>query len=261
MVLNCIVQALTIAAYAARLAGARSGRAATAISLFNMFATSSRFAQMLYTPMLGSLSDRAGVFGTLMPYQWQLRFIVFAGTIGAVIGTLALPTFVMLYLRAIRALERSGSVPRAALGMLSPKTMMAVMRDVKFGVATPVRSLSFRNVPKDVLVLNTLVTAVYGIGIVSAAYASVLHPQAARTALLSSGLVNGFATIAYNVVVDPASALMTDRSIRGERSIDDVKALVTGLSITAVVGFLLSQLLLLPGAALIEWAARLITGR
>ncbi len=79
-----------------------------------MFATSSRFAQMLYTPMLGSLSDRAGVFGTLMPYQLQLRFIVLAGTAGAVIGTLALPTFVMLYMRAIRALERRGQ--RSARG-------------------------------------------------------------------------------------------------------------------------------------------------
>lgn len=261
MLLNCVVQALAIAAYAARLAGARSGRVATAISLFNMFATSSRFAQMFYTPMLGSLSDRASLAGALTAYEWQLRFIVIAGTVGAVIGTLALPTFVMLYLRAIRSLERSGSVPRAALALFSAKTLVAVLRDVKFGVATPVRALSFRNVPKDVLVLNTLVTAVYGIGIVAAAYASVLHPQAARTALLSSGLVNGFATIAYNVVVDPASALMTDRSIRGERSIDDVKALVTGLSFTAIFGFVLSQLLLVPGAALIQWAAQLITGR
>lgn len=261
MLLNCVVQALAIAAYAARLAGARSGRAATAISLFNMFATSSRFAQMFYTPMLGSLSDHASLAGALLPYQWQLRFIVLAGTAGAVLGTLALPTFVMLYLRAIRSLERRGSVPRALVALFSAKTCAAVLRDVKFGVATPVRTLSFKNVPKDVLLLNTLVTAVYGIGIVAAAYASVLHPQAARTALLSSGLVNGFATIAYNVVVDPASALMTDRSIRGERSVDDVKALVTGLSLTAVVGFLLSQMLLVPGAALIEWAAQLITGR
>jgi hypothetical protein len=226
-----------------------------------MFATSSRFAQMLYTPMLGSLSDRASLSGHIMAYQWQLRFIVFAGTAGALIGTLALPTFVMLYLRAIHALERRGSVPRAAVSLFKLRTLGAVLRDVKFGVATPVRTLSFRNVPKDVLVLNTLVTMVYGIGIVSAAYASVLHPQAARTALLSSGLVNGFATIAYNVVVDPASALMTDRAIRGDRSVDDVKALVTGLSITAILGFLLSQLLLIPGATLIEWAARLITGR
>ena len=78
MALNCVVQALAIAAYAARLAGARSGRVATAISLFNIFATSSRFAQMFYSPMLGALSDRA-TGASLGIYQWQLRSIVFAG--------------------------------------------------------------------------------------------------------------------------------------------------------------------------------------
>jgi hypothetical protein len=259
MLLNCVVQALSIAAYASRLAGARSGRVATAISLFNMFATSSRFAQMFYTPMLGSLSDRA-TFDTLGLYQWQLRSIVFAGTAGAILGTLALPTFVMLYLRAIRALERRGSVPKAFVRIFRPTTAIDVLKDVKFGVATKISALSFRHVPKDVLVLNTMVTAIYGIGIVAAAYASVIHPQAARTAVLSSGLVNGFATIAYNIVVDPASALITDRTVRGERSIDDVKALVTGLSFSAILGFLLSQFLLLPGAAVIGWAARLIAG-
>ncbi|HTU83310.1 MAG TPA: DUF2837 family protein [Candidatus Acidoferrales bacterium] len=258
MALNCVVQALAIAAYAARLAGARSGRVATAISLFNIFATSSRFAQMFYTPMLGALSDRAA-FTSLGAYQWQLRAIVIAGTVGAVIGTLAIPTFVMLYLRAIRALERSGSVPKAALAMFRPATVAVVLREVKFGVATKIRELPLRNVPKDILLLNVSVTAVYGIGIVAAAYASVLYPQAARTAVLSSGLVNGFATIAYNIVVDPASALITDRAVRGERSIDDVRALVAGLSITAVIGMVLSQLLLVPGARLIEFGAKLIT--
>lgn len=260
MGLNCVVQALAIAAYAARLAGARSGRVATAISLFNIFATSSRFAQMFYTPMLGALSDRAA-FTTLGAYEWQLRAIIFSGTAGAVVGTLAIPTFVMFYLRAIRSLERNGSVPKAALAMFRPATVAAVIGEVKFGVATRWSDLPFRRVPRDVLVLNVLVTAVYGAGIVAAAYASVLQPQAARTALLSSGLVNGFATIAYNIIVDPTSALITDRAVRGERSIDDVKALVTGLSLTAVFGLLLSQLLLLPAATLIEFGARLISGR
>lgn len=270
VVLNCVVQALAIAAYAARLAGARSGRVATAISLFNIFATTSRFAQMIYTPMLGSLSDRASTTGpaqsilhaaAVHQFEWQLRCIVFSGAAGALLGTLALPTFVMLYLRAIRAFERTGSVPKAFLRMFVPKTAIAVMRDVKFSVASSPMRLSLKNVPKDVLVLNTFVTAVYGIGIVSAAYASVLYPQAARTALLSSGLVNGLATIAYNVVVDPVSAFITDQSVRGERSIEDVKALVTFLSLTAILGFLLSQLLLIPGAAVIEYAARFISGR
>jgi hypothetical protein len=259
MALNCIIQALAIAAYASRLAGARSGRVATAISLFNIFATSSRFAQMFYTPMLGALSDRAS-FTSLGTYQWQMRAVVFAGTAGAVLGTLAIPTFVMLYLRAIRSLERSGSVPKAALALFRPATILAVFNEVKFGMATRLRDLPFRNVPKDILLLNVLVTAVYGIGIVAAAYASVLYPQGARTAVLSSGLVNGFATIAYTIIVDPASALMTDRAVRGERSIQDVRALVAGLSGTAVLGLALSQLLLIPGAALIELGAKIITG-
>jgi len=259
MGLNCVVQALAIAAYAARLAGARSGRVATAISLFNIFATTSRLAQMLYSPLLGALSDRAA-FSNLASYEWQLRAIVLAGTVGAVIGSLAIPTFVMLYLRAIRSLERNGSVPKAALGLFRPTTIVTVFKEVKFGMATRLWDLPFRNVPKDVLVLNVLVTAVYGIGIVAAAYASVLYPAAARTAVLSSGLVNGFATIAYNIVVDPTSALITDRAVRGECSIDDVRALVAGLSGTAILGMVLSQLLLIPGASLIEFAAKLITG-
>lgn len=260
MGLNCLVQALTIAAYAARLAGARSGRVATAISLFNIFATGGRLAQMFYMPLLGSLSDRTTA-ASLDAYQWQLRAIVFAGTAGTALGTLALPSFVRLYVRAIRSLERRGSVPKAMLGLFRPMTAIAVMRDVRFGAATRLRDLSFRNVPKELLILNTMVTAVYGVGIVAAAYASVLYPEGARTAVLSSGLVNGIATIAYNVVIDPASALITDRTVRGERSIDDVKALVAGLSLTAILGFLLSQLLLVPGALLIEWAARVILGR
>jgi len=259
MALNCAVQALAIAAYSARLAGARSGRVATAISLFNIFATTSRFAQMLYTPMLGALSDHA-VPATFSTYEWQLRFIIFSGTAGAVIGTLAIPTFVMFYMRAIRSLERNGSIPKAALAIFRPATVAAVIGEVKFSMVTRWRDISFKHVPKDILVLNVLVTAVYGAGIVAAAYASVLQPAAARTAVLSSGLVNGFATIAYNIIVDPASALLTDRAVRGERSVDDVKGLVTGLSLTAILGLLLSQLLLVPAAVFIGWGAKLISG-
>lgn len=260
MALNAVVQALAIAAYAARLAGARSGRVATAISLFNIFATSSRFAQMFYSPMLGALSDQAAS-GAMDRYQWQLRTIVFAGTLGAVIGMLAIPTFVMLYMRAIRSLERNGSVPKAFFAMLRPTTVAGVVKDLKFGVATRWTDLSFRFVPKDILFLNVMVTAVYGIGIVAAAYASVLRPEVVRTAVLSSGLVNGFATIAYNIVVDPASALLTDRAVRGDRTVEDVKALVIGLSLTAVLGLLLSQFLLVPAAGLIAWGAQILSGR
>jgi Alternate to MurJ len=257
MALNGFVQALAIAAYAARLAGARSGRVATAISLYYIFGTSSRFAQIFYMPLLGSLSDRAPA-GALGAFEWQLRAIVFAGTVGTAAGALAMPTFVRLYLRAICALERRGSVPKAMVRLFRPATALAVLRDVDLRVVGRIRWLRLKSVPKDVLVLNTLVSAIYAIGIVAAAYASVLDPHAARTAVLSSGFVNGGATIAYNIIVDPATALYADQAARGERPIDDVKALVAGLALTGVVGFALSQLLLVPGAVLIASIARIV---
>jgi hypothetical protein len=261
MLLNGVVQAISIAAYAARLAGARSGRVGTAMSLYNLFVTTSRFASMVYTPMLGALSDRAVHMGDPGGFLWQLRSIVFSGAAGAILGTLAIPTFVMLYLRGIASFERNGNVVKAALRLLRPKTIAGVLRDMRFGTEVDTFRLSLRNVPKDVIVFNTLVSAVYSIGIVSAAYASVLQPSAARTALLSSGLVTGVAVIAYNVIVDPASAFMTDQTVRGERTIDDVKALVTYLALTAILGFLLSQALLLPAAMLLAHAAKFISTR
>ncbi len=263
MLLNCAVVALTIGAYASRLAGARTGRVATAISLFNLFSTTGRLAAMLYTPILGALADNAERSGALAEgrFQVQLRLIVLAGAGGAALGTLLLPTFVLLYGRAIRSFERTGSIPRSALRLLLPRTLSGVVRSIRLARPATLRRLSLSRVPKDVLILNVLVTSVYGIGVTAAAYASVLNPAAARTALLSSGLVNGLATIAYNVVVDPASALITDQAVRGDRPIEDVKALVAYLSLTSVAGFLLSQLLLIPASWVLVWASTVVSGR
>ena len=99
-----IVQAIQIGAYAARLAGVRTGRIATSISLFNLFVTASRLATLVYTLMLGPLSDTAGnAIKALLPrsgphvlsplraqeiaaiattFEWQLRAIILAGTLG-----------------------------------------------------------------------------------------------------------------------------------------------------------------------------------
>jgi hypothetical protein len=123
MLLNGVVQAVGIAAYAARLAGALSGRAATAMSLFNIFVTTSRFASMLYTPMLGVLSDSTTP-GTLYVFQMQLRAIMVAGMVGAIAGTLLIPTFVHIYLRAIRSLDRHGSIPKVIARLFNlPRTV------------------------------------------------------------------------------------------------------------------------------------------
>jgi Amj-like protein len=254
------VQCIGISAHAARLAGALSGRAATAISFFSLFSTVSRFANMMYAPLLGALTDLA--FRTQVThYESQLRIIVFGGFVGAAIGVMLLPSFVRLYVRGISAFERCGSIPKVLLRTLRPSAWRSIAGAFHFVSPRAIRSCSLQGIPKDVLVLNMIVTAVAGVGTIAAAYASLLDPLAARTALLSSGLVNGLAVIAYNVVVDPASAYFTDKAVRGERTIAEVRSLVAYLGLSAAAGFALSELLLTPFSAFLASVAHVIAHR
>jgi hypothetical protein len=105
---------------------------------------------------------------------------------------------------------------------------------------------------------NTIVVGIYSIGVQAATYASVLNPAESRTAVLLSGIINGIATIAFTLVVDPTSAYITDQAVRGERSMAEVKAMIFYLVLTAILGTLLSQLILYPSAVVIGAAAHLV---
>lgn len=265
--LNLILQTLTIGAYAARLAGVQMLRIATSISLFNLFVTASRFANMFYSPMLGSISDKASALARQGPllrvmaqtqYDHQMRLIIFAGTLGTAIGALMLPTFLVLFRRGISAFERLGSLPRAILRVMDVGVVLDITRSVRAPQPGNWRRFRIAHVPLKLIAANVIVTAIYAVGVVAAAYASLLDPHSARTALLASGLVNGIATISFTLIVDPTSAFITDQAVRGERPVEEVKSLVFYLSLSAIAGTILSQALLYPAAVFIAWGANLI---
>jgi hypothetical protein len=267
IVLNAFLQAVQIGAYAARVAGVLTGRIGTSISLFSLFVTVSRFANMFYAPMLGTISDRAGHFVTehtnlaavtATSFEWQMRAIIFAGTIGTIAGALLLPTFVHIFVRGVAAFERRGSMPRALARLADPKVVASVLRVVSLPSWAQLTRFSASRVPTKLLVANVLVTGIYAVGVVASYYASILRPDVVRTALSASGLVNGIATIAFALIVDPTSSFIVDQAAKGERSLEDVKAMVFFLAVTAIVGTLVSQLLLYPAAVFIGDAAHLI---
>jgi len=268
MALNAFLQAVQIGAYGARIAGVLTGRIGTSISLFSLVVTASRFANMFYAPMLGSISDTAGRVVTRYPelvahevtqFEWQVRSVVFAGTAGTIVGALLLPTFIFLFVRGVGAFERLGSMPRAILRLSDWRVILDTLRTVRVPALSLARRFSFRDLPMKLLVGNIVVTGIYAIGVVASYYASILRPEVARTALSASGLVNGIATISFALIVDPTSAYMVDQAAKGERPIEHVKSMVFYLALTAVLGTLLSQLILTPAAVFIGDVARLIT--
>jgi hypothetical protein len=109
-----------------------------------------------------------------------------------------------------------------------------------------------------VLVVNTLATAVWTVGVFAALYAGYLSPEFRATASNLSGVINGLATILLFAVVDPFLAMLTDDVVAGRSSEASFRRAVVGMLGSRLAGTVLAQLLLLPSAQLIAHLARTI---
>jgi len=273
MVITFVVQGVTIGAYAARLAGVQTQRIATSISLFNLFMTAGRLANLFSAVMIGPLADSAGntvrallvqhqnvaIASVQHTFEWQLRLVVLAGTLGMVGFSLLLPTFLYLFKRGIRSFERLGSLPHSLFRLADSTVIVDVVRSVRRPRVDDLRTFSWRDLPARMLIFNIVVTCVYAIGVAASNYASVLDVNSSRTALQLSGIINGIGTIAFTLFVDPTSSIITDQAAKGERPLGEVKAMVFYLSLTAIIGTILSQLILWPSSYLIAAVAHFFT--
>jgi hypothetical protein len=268
MAITFIVQGVTIGAYAARLAGVQTKRIATSISLFNLFVTTGRLANLFVIFFMGPLADQAGNAVTTFQrdpgvvaawqhlFEVQLRLIVLAGTAGMIVFALLMPMFTYLFRRGVHSFEARGSVPHSLARLLSPRVLADVLRSQRLPRLSELRSFDWRALPKRLLIFNTLVMCVYAIGVQASYLASVFDVAVARTSIGLSGVINGIGTIAFTLFVDPTSAIITDQAIHGKRTVEEVRSMVFYLALTAIVGSLLSQALLYPAAVIIEVVAR-----
>jgi hypothetical protein len=260
MIITFVVQGVTIGAYAARLAGVQTKRIATSISLFNLFVTTGRLANLFMAFFVGPLADQAGNAVVAADawhrvFELQLRLIVLAGTAGMIVFALFLPMFTYLFRRGVHSFEARGSVPHSLIRLLSPAVIADVLRSERIPSIGALWAFDWRALPKRLLIFNTVVMCVYAIGVQSSYLASVLDSTVARTAIGLSGVINGIGTIAFTLFVDPTSSMITDQAIHGKRTIEEVRSMVFYLSLTAIVGSLLSQAILYPAAVIIKVVA------
>jgi hypothetical protein len=272
LVLNGVIQLAAVGAFSARIAGVTTKRIALSISLFSLVAFASRLANLFYAPLLGTISDRTGEFVTraiaagsaalaqpqLAQFDVQLRLIVFAGTIGTLIGALVLPVFEYVFVRGIESYQRTDSVPKSLFRLFSPAVLSGVARSFRLPVPARWPQYKLSRVPLKLLFWNTVLQSVYAIGVVAAVYASVRDPLLARTTYSLSGIVNGIGTFAFTLFVDPTAAGIVDSAVHGKRTVEDVRAMVFWLTVTMVLGTLLSQVFLYPATLLIDFTARLV---
>lgn len=248
--LTILVHTVETLSYAVRFAGVKTGKIAVALSLTGIIVLISRTANMLQGPSVGKMIDYAK-YHPEFELERYLRTILGASSVGTLIAMILFPSVVYLSCRMVSHLEESGSIPKLMFSVSIDKLKHA-RRYLRKPTLHMLRSLRLYDVPKRLLILNCLATAIFSIGVLSTLYASHMSSYGVA-ASQASGLVNGIATILLTILVDPQMAMLTDRALREEKARNRLGKVFGLLMISRFVGTLLGQLLFIPASMWVNW--------
>ena len=270
--LTCLIHFINTLALSVRISGVRTQKLATAFSLYNVVFLFASTANSVLAPLMAAINERvinseatsaANMLSSeqINGLEVQVRLILGAATVGTVIGAIAIPVFVIFFIKAIGVFDETGSVPRMIGKMVfSPRSVFGSSNQLPLPAPEVSGSGPNLPIPKTFLVLNALVAGLYTTGVLSAVFAGALQPDVRQTAITLSPLINGIATVLAAAAVDPTAAAITDQALNGERSEEDVKRMTTYLAVSRVVGTVIAQAIFLPAAYVVKNAAVVLCG-
>lgn len=252
-----IIHASETLTYSVRLAGVRIGKLAVALSLTGIIVLVSRTSNMVQAPLTGKIIDFAK-HNTNFNLVNHFHIIIGAASLGTLMAIFCFPSFVNISSRVIAHLETSGSIPQ----MVMNTVRINKLKNVKYHIRLPRLEMLWRlrigGIPKRLIIMNCIVTAIYTVGVLAALLASTISSEYSTAASQSSGLINGVATILLTILVDPQVGLITDRVLRGEKEIWTLKKVFGLLMISRLLGTIMAQFLLVPAAYWINWIVSII---
>lgn len=259
VILAAFVAVLSLTTVVSRISAVNTRMVATAIAVYNLFFLITRVAQQIYAPIIGVLRDTAVDTKNIMILGGQFRWIIAGTSIGMFMGFLLMPTFVQIYNKAIRGMEKYGSLPKLIMHSLLPQNWVHWVRCLRAPGVFGVRFSDIKLIPRNFLIYNIIVISIHTVGVLAATFASAFRENYARQVTLLSGVVNGIATILMSIVVDPMASLITDQAVAGQRPKRHVEIMAVFLGGGMFLGTILSQLIFMPSVYFIKWCSELLT--
>ncbi|WP_458413736.1 lipid II flippase Amj family protein [Schinkia sp. CFF1] len=255
-----VITMIETLAYSTRISGARVKLIATALSLFSTLVIVSRFSTMFQQPLTAKLIADAPAFDRLNFIEDQYRILIGVTSLGVLLGILLFPTFITIFSRAIIQLSNErGSVVSTFLKQLNMNGFKKILLCFRVPKMTYLKGITLKTIPKRLFVINVIVSAVYTIGVLSSLYASMLVPENyAQAALMSSGIINGVATILLTLFIDPKASVLADRVMKKQCDYVFLKSYSITMISSKLFGTILAQVLFIPAAYYVAWFAKLI---
>ena len=256
--LTFVIHLIGTLAYAIRIAGVRTGRIAVSFALANVLLLVARTSNTFQGPLLAKHVEENILSGNVSHVETELRWLIFAATLATVAGVLLIPTSQRLFAQAIRALGAHRSVPRLLLSGVS----LAGLRKLRAAVRVPsiknLTHLMVRSAPHRILVYNALASALWTMSVFASLYAGCLRPELRVTANNLSAVVNGMSTVLLFLFIDPYLSLLADDAVSKRATDAEFRRSIALFGVSRVVGTILAQLALIPGARVIAFVAQRI---
>lgn len=257
--LTFVIHLIGTLAYSVRIAGVRTKRIAVSLALFSILALVSRTSNSFLQPFLAKRVETnlsALASGSLLG---DFRWLLMSASLATLAGALLIPTFQRVFCRAVFHFQVHRSIPKLILHGFF-KGGLSYVRDVASVPAarnmTDIRS--GHGVSGRITLLNVGATALWTVGVFASLYAGVLDPSVRVTSSTLSAIINGGATIAMAVFIDPHMSGMTDDVIEGKVTEGQFRKAIVWLVGSRFAGTVVAQVLLLPAAVLIASVARVI---
>ncbi len=255
LVLVAFISMVETFAYGARLAGARTRRLSSSLSLFNILVIFARTANLIQLPIVASIVSESIQTGE--PVLWMFRLIILAASTGILLGMISLPFSTRLFVYGVKKLEEhGGSVPRIFNKELRLRNLRKIARLFSLPTRQMFAQLSIRSLPFGILIVNIFLYSVYAVGVLASYYAGTLVPDYAAVTISLSGLVNGAATVGFALFVDPYTAKLQDDVVQGKRDDAGLRSVIVFLSAGRFLGTILAQLIFLPAVYLIVMVSK-----
>jgi hypothetical protein len=252
-----IITMIETLAYSTRISGTRVHLIATAISLFSTLVIVSIFSTMIQQPLTAKLIAEAPNLNKLNFLEDQYRILIGVTSLGVLFGILLFPTFINIFSKAIVQLSnKRGSVIALFINQFNVKGIKKVIMCFRLPRLSFLKGITLKTIPKRLFVINVIVSAVFTIGVLSSIYASMLVPKDyAQAALMSSGIINGIATILLTLFIDPKASVLADRVMKKQCDYIYLKSYSLTMISSKLFGTVLAQFLFIPAAYYVAWFA------
>jgi len=256
-VITFFINFLSVSSASLRFAGIKTNSITTSLSLSNIILLITRLANLFQTPFLGSMIDLSFKNNQTDTLLLKLHVIIFSATLGTLVGILFFNTFENIFIKWINLFNKTLSIPKTFYYLIYPKTYISIVKSIS-KVNFYLDKKELREIPKVIIFSSLFVSAFWTTGVLSAMYASVLVPEYSRTATILSGIVNGIATILFTIFLDPIIAHITDKVYNNQKDIKFLYNAVFLMLVFTLLGTILAQFVLKPGAIVISFITKLV---